>query len=80
MKPFSKRFTLRTSAHCSSIVLLQWMIPSPPYSAMWIAICDSVTVSIGEETKGRCSLTFLVTYVSRVTSWASKVMWPGRMM
>mmetsp|Transcript_5790 Transcript_5790/g.12655 ORF Transcript_5790/g.12655 Transcript_5790/m.12655 type:complete len:292 (+) Transcript_5790:358-1233(+) len=80
MKPFSYRFTRRTSAHCSSMVLLQWMMPRPPKSAMWIAICASVTVSIGLEMKGRLSLIFFVTCVCRLTSSAAKLMWPGRMM
>lgn len=38
------------------------------------------TVSMGDETNGRCVLIFLVTCVPRLTSTASKSMWPGRMM
>mmetsp|Transcript_24960 Transcript_24960/g.66962 ORF Transcript_24960/g.66962 Transcript_24960/m.66962 type:complete len:248 (+) Transcript_24960:1120-1863(+) len=80
MKPFSKRFTRFTSSHCSSTELLQWMMPTPPKSAMWIAIWCSVTVSIGLETNGALSLIFLVQLVARPTSCAPKLMWPGRMI
>ena len=80
MNPFSKRFTRRTSSHCSSTVLLQWMMPSPPKRAMWMAICASVTVSIGLETKGAFSVSLDVACVCRHTSDAAKLMWPGRMM
>jgi len=45
-----------------------------------MAVCDSVTVSIGLETNGTDSAIFLVTMVLVLTSAAPKLMWPGRMM
>ena len=63
-----------------STVLLQWMMPRPPKRAMWMAICASVTVSIGLEISGVLSAIRLVASVRRLTSLASKLMWPGRMM
>ena len=80
MKPFLKRLTAAISAHCSSIVLLQWTIPIPPKSAMWIAICASVTVSIGDEMNGVLSSIFRVIRDLSETSFASNEMWLGRMM
>ena len=62
------------------MVLLQWMMPRPPKSAIWMAMLASVTVSMGEETKGALRAIRFVHSVRRFTSSAPKVMWPGRMM
>ena len=48
------------------------MTPSPPRRAMWIAIECSVTVSMGEETRGVLREMRLVTGVSKATSDAAK--------
>ena len=48
------------------------MTPRPPSKAMWIAIECSVTVSIGEETRGVLRVIRLVTGVSRATVEAAK--------
>lgn len=48
------------------------MTPSPPRSAIWMAIECSVTVSMGEETRGVFKVIFRVMGVSRVTSEAAK--------
>ena len=48
------------------------MTPNPPSKAMWIAIECSVTVSIGEETKGVLRVIRLVIGVSKATSEAAK--------
>jgi len=62
------------------MLLLQCTMPRAPKRAMWMAVCDSVTVSIGLETNGTDSAIFLVTMVLVLTSAAPKLMWPGRMM
>ena len=48
------------------------MTPKPPRRAMWIAIECSVTVSMGDETRGVLRLIRLVTGASRATSEAAK--------
>ena len=48
------------------------MTPNPPSRAIWIAIECSVTVSMGEETRGVLRVIRLVTGVSRATSEAAK--------
>ena len=53
--PDSLRLTVSTCAAWSSIERLRWMTPSPPCRAKAIAIRDSVTVSIAEESSGACS-------------------------
>mmetsp|Transcript_6703 Transcript_6703/g.15034 ORF Transcript_6703/g.15034 Transcript_6703/m.15034 type:complete len:235 (+) Transcript_6703:1576-2280(+) len=80
IKPFSKRLTRRTSSHCSSMVLLQWIMPSPPKRAIWTAIWCSVTVSMGLEMNGILIRIRFVAFVASCTSTASKSMLPGRMM
>lgn len=45
-----------------------------------MAISDSVTVSIGEETSGNFSLIFLVRFDPNSTASAGKSIYPGRMM
>ena len=49
-------------------------------TAIAIAISDSVTVSIGEDTRGALRLIFLVIAELRSTSSAVKSMKPGKMM
>ena len=44
--------TLMTSLACSLTEKNLWMIPSPPYLAIPMAMSASVTVSIGEDTIG----------------------------
>lgn len=48
------------------------MTPRPPSKAIWMAIECSVTVSIGEETRGVLREIRLVMGVSSVTSDAAK--------
>lgn len=74
MKPFSNRLTLRTMSAWASGEQLWWMTPTPPCRAMWMAISCSVTVSMGEETKGVLRVMRFVTGASRVTSEAGKPM------
>ena len=50
--PASERLTTSTWCAWSSMDRLRWMMPSPPCRAIATAIRDSVTVSIGEETRG----------------------------
>lgn len=45
-----------------------------------MAMSDSVTVSMGEETSGSFSLMFLVRLDDSSTASAGKSMYPGRMM
>ncbi len=61
--PASDRFTTSTCAACSSGERLRCSTPSPPARAIAIAIRDSVTVSIGEDTIGTFSRTRRVTCV-----------------
>lgn len=49
-------------------------------TAIAMAISDSVTVSMGEETSGNLSLMFLVRLEPSSTESAGKSMYPGRMM
>mmetsp|Transcript_9652 Transcript_9652/g.12150 ORF Transcript_9652/g.12150 Transcript_9652/m.12150 type:complete len:238 (-) Transcript_9652:339-1052(-) len=80
MNPFLNFLTLRTSDACVLSGRLEWMIPIPPMSAMWMAILASVTVSMGDETKGVLSLIFLVRLDEMSTSFNPKDMWPGIMI
>lgn len=77
MKPFSNALTRRTSSACASAGMLQCTTPSPPWSAMPMAMRCSVTVSMGEDTSGSFSEMFRVTRVWRATSSTPKPMWPG---
>lgn len=77
MNPFSYFLTLCTIAACSSGVQLWWMMPMPPSSAMWIAISASVTVSIGDDTRGSFRLIFFVSLLSSDTAEDGKSMRPG---
>ena len=61
--PASDRFTTSTCAACSSADRLRCSTPSPPARAIAMAIRDSVTVSIGDDTSGTRSRTRLVTCV-----------------
>ena len=54
-----ERLTFSISWHCYSIDMNLWRIPSPPCLAISMAIADSVTVSIGEETIGTFKGIFL---------------------
>jgi hypothetical protein len=54
--PDSLRFTLSTCIAWSSMERLRCSTPSPPWRAMAMAIRDSVTVSIAEETSGALSV------------------------
>ena len=66
--PDSERLTRSTSAACSSIARLRWMMPSPPWRAMAMAIRASVTVSIAAESNG---MAMVMERVSRVAVDAS---------
>ena len=66
--------TLRTSSVCTSMELLWWMIPTPPVSAMAMAMLDSVMVSMGLLTKGAFSVMRRVRAEVRSTSAAVKLM------
>src|SRR3954447_22508577 len=61
--PASDRFTTSTCAACSSTDRLRCSTPRPPARAMAMAIRDSVTVSIGEDTSGTLIRTLRVTWV-----------------
>ena len=52
----------------------------PPCRAIWIAISDSVTVSIGELTNGTCSSMLRESLVLVTTSSTPKSMCPGSRM
>uniref|UniRef100_A0A6B0U9R3 Putative secreted protein n=1 Tax=Ixodes ricinus TaxID=34613 RepID=A0A6B0U9R3_IXORI len=78
MNPCLYFLTLWTSLAWCSGVQLWWMIPMPPQRAIAIAISDSVTVSIGDETSGAWRVMFLVSFDVRSTSSALKSMNPGR--
>jgi len=52
MTPLAERLTLETSRAWASIGRLRWMKPMPPSCASAMARADSVTVSIGAETRG----------------------------
>ena len=52
----------------------------PPNIAILIAMLASVTVSIGELTRGTLRLMFFVSFVERSTESTLKLIWPGRMM
>ncbi len=45
-------FTFSTYKAYSSILIKRWIIPRPPFLAISLAILNSVTVSIGEDTIG----------------------------
>ncbi|MNN65904.1 hypothetical protein D3C81_1814480 [compost metagenome] len=66
--PLSERFTLRTSAACSAIVMFLCNIPIPPACAIAIAKSAPVTVSIAAETNGIFNLIFFVSEVLVSTS------------
>mmetsp|Transcript_7913 Transcript_7913/g.16751 ORF Transcript_7913/g.16751 Transcript_7913/m.16751 type:complete len:239 (-) Transcript_7913:381-1097(-) len=68
MKPFLNFLTLNTSAAWSSMEKFEWMMPMPPCRAMVMAIFDSVTVSMGDETKGSRSWMLRVSWVLMSTS------------
>jgi hypothetical protein len=53
------------------------MTPMPPCSAIAIAMSCSVTVSMGDETKGELSEMFRVSRVCRLMSSVLKSMKPG---
>ncbi len=50
--PASDRFTMSTCCACSSIDMFRCSTPTPPWRAIAMAIRDSVTVSMAEETSG----------------------------
>mmetsp|Transcript_26435 Transcript_26435/g.61927 ORF Transcript_26435/g.61927 Transcript_26435/m.61927 type:complete len:218 (-) Transcript_26435:212-865(-) len=77
MKPFLNLFTRLTSAAWSSAFMFEWIIPIPPCSAIVIAIWCSVTVSIGDDTKGTCNRIFFVRSEEISTSPTPKPMCPG---
>ena len=52
MTPLAERLTLATSRAWTSGGRFLWMIPMPPWAASAMASADSVTVSIGAETRG----------------------------
>ena len=62
--PLSKRFTVRTAAHCSAISRLRCNTPIPPSCAMTIAMSASVTVSIAEDITGMLSEISRVSFVA----------------
>src|SRR6266536_1129099 len=55
MTPFSERFTFSTSRAWLVTERFLWMMPMPPSCASAIARADSVTVSMGAETRGMLS-------------------------
>ena len=55
--PDSERFTRSTSSACNSMDRFRWIMPIPPSRARAMANRLSVTVSMGEETRGMFSLT-----------------------
>ena len=61
--PASERLTTSTWAACSVTDRLRCSTPSPPARAMAIAMRDSVTVSIGDDTSGTLTRTRRVTCV-----------------
>ena len=61
--PASDRFTTSTWAACASGDRLRCSTPSPPARAIAMAIRDSVTVSIGDDTSGTLIRTRRVTWV-----------------
>ena len=58
-------FTFLTCSTWSSTLRFLWMTPAPPSLAISSAIRHSVTVSIGDETKGSSRVIFLVRLVER---------------
>ena len=68
--PLSYFLTAQTCLACCSILILLWIIPTPPSAAMAMARRDSVTVSIAAETSGIFILMPRVSWDFRVTSFA----------
>ena len=68
--PLSVFLTRRTSWACCSGVMFLWMTPMPPWRAMQIAVCASVTVSIAADSSGMFSV------ISRDTLLPTST-WPG---
>ena len=67
--PLSDRFTRRTSAACSAMVMFLWMTPIPPWRAMAMAIALPVTVSMAAEMTG----VFRVMFREKLlASWTSR--------
>ncbi len=71
IKPLSLRFTLRTCAACSSILIFLWRIPSPPSRAKAMASPASVTVSIAADSIGMLSVILFVSCVLMLVSLGS---------
>ena len=66
--PDSYFLTRRTCSACSCGSRLRWITPIPPFCAMAMAIGASVTVSMAEETIGRCRRIERVSRVATSTS------------
>ena len=67
--PDSDFFTWSTSMAWLSILMFRWMKPIPPSRAMVMAVCASVTVSIGALTMGMFKVNFGVSRVRASTSF-----------
>ncbi len=65
--PLSERFTLSISPAWSAIVRLRCTMPMPPICAMAMAMRDSVTVSMAEESSGVLSVISRVNWVCVLT-------------
>ena len=73
-------FTFLTCSTWSSMLRFLWMTPTPPSRAISRASLDSVTVSIGDETKGSSRVMFLVRCVASEISRGSTSLLPGTRM
>src|SRR5688572_5202110 len=75
--PLSDRFTRSTSPAWSSGARFLWMIPIPPSRAIWMAMADSVTVSMAADRSGmRSSMPRVRRDETSVSfGWTSE--WPG---
>ena len=62
------------------MLMFRCITPTAPILASSAAIRHSVTVSIGDETRGRLSLIFLVRLEERSMSFGSTSLRPGRRM
>ena len=54
--PDSDFLTFSTSSRCWAMVMFLWTTPTPPLRASWMAMRDSVTVSMAALTSGMLSL------------------------
>ena len=73
-------FAFLTWSTWLSVLMLRWMTPTAPSLASSTAILHSVTVSIGEETRGKLSLMFFVRFEERSISLGSTSLRPGKRM